>query len=336
MIGLCLMHIRCTGCAARFVGASLMVHTATHNKHSNAGIKAGTYASELIQYISRRWIALSSTHPLSHSLFIPTSTKMKAGTFDTRTVAPPLSAFILASVCYSIRASYGLWKSRKENSGTTDCNEKFQASEIKETKALEKKTLRFTEPDDVKPKPRFFSFPELWKKTMPEEDLEKNLPEVALAKPELVLLRRPVLKSYSKKASIPVQPVEPWVTDFTTLADPTCNFCDTTFETSEQLKTHKTGSHPFGCKIEGCNISLQNREDLATHYKRADELLSCTLCTPIVTFTLTGTLNRHTRSEHEGDVFTCEIGECLRLQTRFRREDNLKRHMRGVHRMILS
>ena len=272
---------------------------------------------------------------------------MTANTFDPMIVASPLSGLILAGVCYSLKAGYRRWRSRTETKTASIRDEKVKIIDVRDLSLMDEKNLTSVEPHEAKEQPKSNFFPQLWRKTA-EEDLEKGLAKLTLTKPEVVLIKKPVLKSFSKRATSGYYDgtyIDPSLLQFSWEdTAPEFNYPSPiqdprTFDS--ELEDDLTTAIPivettFACNIQDCSSIFSARGDLIDHYAKAhDRGFPCDICEPVQAFRLKADLTRHKRSLHReehDEGWYCEVEGCDISSKKWPRKDNRDRHMRNVHK----
>ncbi|KAK4449691.1 hypothetical protein QBC34DRAFT_425458 [Podospora aff. communis PSN243] len=110
---------------------------------------------------------------------------------------------------------------------------------------------------------------------------------------------------------------------------------DETIEpTTSSSKRQPMQKGPFRCSHPGCTKSWPTRAKLSQHKRYHTKQLSCRRsggsCDEV--FSIRSDLRRHQMHER-GDIVMCPRADCKRPRIRGKRKDNLKRHLKNVHKL---
>jgi len=104
--------------------------------------------------------------------------------------------------------------------------------------------------------------------------------------------------------------------------------------TTSSRKRQSKQKGPFRCSHPGCTKSWPTRTKLSQHKRCHTKQLSCRRsggsCDEV--FSTGPELRRHQRHER-GDIVMCPIAGCKRPEISGGRKDNLKRHLKNVHKL---
>jgi hypothetical protein len=97
----------------------------------------------------------------------------------------------------------------------------------------------------------------------------------------------------------------------------------------EEIDLLDGGAVRYPCGVEGCGVSLKNKEGLAIHkrmiHDRMDKCV-CSICGD--KFNRRNSLLRHESSMHGSTVFPCDVPGCTKV---YKRSDYLKDHKSKKH-----